>query len=57
MSLILPQNLMLTEVFSDPKYFIRTNVIGTNVLLESAKRFGVEKFLQVSTDEVYGSLR
>ena len=36
--------------------FFTTNVIGTNVLLEAAKRFGVEKFLQVSTDEVYGSL-
>ncbi len=36
--------------------FYRTNVIGTNVLLESARKFEVEKFLQVSTDEVYGSL-
>lgn len=36
--------------------FFKTNVIGTNVLLEAAKRFGVEKFVQVSTDEVYGSL-
>ena len=36
--------------------FYRTNVVGTNVLLEAARRFGVEKFLQVSTDEVYGSL-
>lgn len=36
--------------------FFRTNVLGTNVLLESAKYFGVEKFIQISTDEVYGSL-
>jgi len=36
--------------------FFNTNVMGTNVLLEAAKRFGVEKFVQVSTDEVYGSL-
>lgn len=36
--------------------FFRTNVIGTNVLLEAAKRYNIEKFLQVSTDEVYGSL-
>ncbi len=36
--------------------FFRTNVLGANVLLEAARRFGVEKFLQVSTDEVYGSL-
>ena len=36
--------------------FYRTNVIGTNVLLENAKKYGVEKFIQISTDEVYGSL-
>lgn len=36
--------------------FFRTNVIGTNILLEAAKRFEVEKFVQISTDEVYGSL-
>jgi dTDP-glucose 4,6-dehydratase len=36
--------------------FYRTNVIGTNVLLESTKKYGVEKFIQISTDEVYGSL-
>ena len=36
--------------------FFRTNVIGTNVLLEAGKRYNIEKFLQVSTDEVYGSL-
>lgn len=36
--------------------FYRTNVIGTNVLLEAARKFEVEKFIQVSTDEVYGSL-
>ena len=36
--------------------FFRTNVLGTNVLLENAKLFGVEKYIQISTDEVYGSL-
>lgn len=36
--------------------FYQSNVIGTNVLLEAARRYNVEKFLQVSTDEVYGSL-
>jgi len=36
--------------------FIRTNVLGTNVLLEAAKKYRIEKYLQVSTDEVYGSL-
>lgn len=36
--------------------FVRTNVQGTAVLLEAAKKYGVRRFLQVSTDEVYGSL-
>ena len=36
--------------------FIRTNVSGTQVLLDAAKQFKMERFLQVSTDEVYGSL-
>lgn len=39
-----------------PKEFIVTNVIGTQTLLEAARKFGTEKYLQVSTDEVYGSL-
>ncbi len=36
--------------------FVQTNVAGTNILLDVAKQFGVERFLHVSTDEVYGSL-
>ncbi len=40
----------------DPDSFIRTNIGGTFQLLEIAKATGVERFLQVSTDEVYGSL-
>ncbi|MBN1344704.1 MAG: dTDP-glucose 4,6-dehydratase [Phycisphaerae bacterium] len=36
--------------------FVRTNVVGTQQLLDAARRHGVERFLQVSTDEVYGSL-
>jgi len=36
--------------------FFRSNVLGTNVLLEAARKFNIKKFLQVSTDEVYGSL-
>jgi dTDP-glucose 4,6-dehydratase len=39
-----------------PAEFVRTNVQGTAVLLEAARRRGVRRFLQVSTDEVYGSL-
>jgi dTDP-glucose 4,6-dehydratase len=36
--------------------FVRTNVLGTQVLLDAAREFAVPRFLQVSTDEVYGSL-
>ena len=36
--------------------FVQTNIVGTQVLLDVAKAKGVDKFLQVSTDEVYGSL-
>ena len=38
------------------KEFILTNILGTQVLLDVSKKAGIEKFLQVSTDEVYGSL-
>jgi len=36
--------------------FVRTNVLGTQVLLDAAREFGVSRFVHVSTDEVYGSL-
>lgn len=36
--------------------FVRTNVVGTQVLLDAAREAGVNKFVHVSTDEVYGSL-
>ena len=40
----------------DPAIFVKTNILGTQILLNAALKYGVEKFLQVSTDEVYGSL-
>ena len=40
----------------DPSPFIETNIKGTQVLLEAARKYPVERFVQVSTDEVYGSL-
>lgn len=36
--------------------FVRTNIVGTQVLLDAARRFRVPRFVQISTDEVYGSL-
>ncbi|MFD1956282.1 dTDP-glucose 4,6-dehydratase [Paenibacillus thailandensis] len=39
-----------------PDLFVRTNVLGTQTLLDLAKRYHVSKFVQVSTDEVYGTL-
>jgi dTDP-glucose 4,6-dehydratase len=41
---------------NSPQNFIHTNVIGTSVLLDCARRHGVQRFVQISTDEVYGSL-
>ena len=38
------------------RVFVETNVLGTQTLLDVAKHYGVERFLQVSTDEVYGTL-
>lgn len=35
--------------------FVKTDVLGTHTLLEAARKFDVEKFIQISTDEVYGS--
>jgi len=40
----------------DPGVFLKTNILGTQVLLEHSLKAGVKRFLQVSTDEVYGSL-
>lgn len=40
----------------NPSLFITTNVIGTQVLLDAALRYGVRRFHQISTDEVYGDL-
>ncbi|REE90526.1 dTDP-glucose 4,6-dehydratase [Paenibacillus taihuensis] len=39
-----------------PDLFVRTNVLGTQTLLSLAKQYGVKKYVQVSTDEVYGTL-
>lgn len=41
---------------TSPGNFVHTNVVGTEVLVETARRHGVKRFVQVSTDEVYGSL-
>ena len=40
----------------DPGVFLRTNVLGVGVLLDGTAQFGVSRFHQVSTDEVYGDL-
>lgn len=39
-----------------PDIFVKTNVLGTQVLLELSKKYAVKKFVHVSTDEVYGTL-
>lgn len=41
---------------SDPGIFVQTNVLGTQVLLDASREYGVKRYHQVSTDEVYGDL-
>ncbi|MCR4663333.1 MAG: dTDP-glucose 4,6-dehydratase [Endomicrobiaceae bacterium] len=41
---------------TNPDIFVKTNILGTQNLLEVAKKYKIEKFFQISTDEVYGSL-
>lgn len=40
----------------EPDIFVKTNVTGTQVLLDAARKHNIKKFVQVSTDEVYGTL-
>lgn len=41
---------------SNPELFLKTNILGTQVLLDACKKYNVKRFHQVSTDEVYGDL-
>lgn len=41
---------------TDPGIFLETNIIGTGVLLDACKKYGIQRYHQVSTDEVYGDL-
>ena len=40
----------------DPGLFLRTNILGTQTLLDACRKFGIQRYHQVSTDEVYGDL-
>lgn len=40
----------------DPGIFLKTNIWGTSTLMDSCLRFGIKRYHQVSTDEVYGDL-
>lgn len=42
---------------NDSNVFVKTNVLGTSVLLENSRKHNVKKFIHVSTDEVYGSIQ
>ena len=39
-----------------PEIFLQTNILGTSVLLDACRKYGIDRFHQVSTDEVYGDL-
>ena len=40
----------------NPSVFLQTNIIGTNVLMDACRKYGIKRYHQVSTDEVYGDL-
>jgi len=40
----------------DPEIFVKTNVMGTTTLLDACNQYGIKRYHQVSTDEVYGDL-
>lgn len=40
----------------EPELFLKTNVIGTGVLMDACRKYGIKRYHQVSTDEVYGDL-
>ncbi len=40
----------------NPEIFLKTNIIGTSVLLDAVNKFGIKRFHQISTDEIYGDL-
>lgn len=40
----------------NPRLFVETNIIGTQTLLDACRKYGVKRFHQISTDEVYGDL-
>ncbi|MEG0970385.1 MAG: GDP-mannose 4,6-dehydratase, partial [Acidaminococcaceae bacterium] len=40
----------------NPELFLQTNIIGTSVLLDACREYGIRRYHQVSTDEVYGDL-
>lgn len=40
----------------DPQLFLETNIIGTSVLMDACRKYGIQRYHQVSTDEVYGDL-
>ena len=41
----------------DAGTFVKTDIFGTYILLETAKKYNIEKYIQISTDEVYGSIK
>lgn len=40
----------------NPEIFLKTNILGTQVLMDACRKFGIQRYHQVSTDEVYGDL-
>ena len=43
-------------LFTNPQIFLETHILGTAVLMDACRKYGIERYHQVSTDEVYGDL-
>ena len=41
----------------NPEIFLQTNILGTQVMMDACRKYGIERYHQVSTDEVYGQHR
>ena len=46
----------MDKSINDPQSFVKSDVLGTQNLLELVREYDVERYIQISTDEVYGSI-
>ena len=52
----IPVSYTHLDVYKRQQVFLDTNIIGTSVLMDACRKYGIKRYHQVSTDEVYGDL-